>query len=236
MFLSFVKRLLGRRPPDNPKTPDRPDPPTVADNSMQAVQPSADAATDRWTNPQNWSGGARPARCGPVVFRTKPPVGANTASVFLVLLGCAVLSNVSPAQEPPAQKPAAQEAPKVPEGVILVALPPGDVWLANVEREKKPVLRLTCGKLVIEAKTMYFGDQKGAIQIETIKEGMHWVPPEGGRGVAINGSMQLNGGANRVESPKYLRPHQLPPGSVFIISPTVRFLFGVEATPRPQGK
>src|SRR5262249_10194423 len=79
--------------------------------------------------------------------------------------------------------PAVQDGPKIPDGVIHVKLPPGELHMERFLRNDKPVLRFTVGKTVVEGQTLYLGDDKGAIQFEATRQGMHMVGPKGQQGI-----------------------------------------------------
>ena len=75
-----------------------------------------------------------------------------------------------------------QQWPKLPEGIIHVQLPPGQLRIDNIIRDDKPILRVTVGKTVIETRSLFLGNDKGATQYEATKEGLHWVRGIGGKG------------------------------------------------------
>ena len=125
----------------------------------------------------------------------------------------------------------AQERPPLPDGVIHIALPPGPVRMENIVRNGKPLLRVSVGKTVIETRTLFLGDAKGAQQIEAIKEGMDWVPAKGGRGVAIDG-VDMHGRGDTIGAEDFLTLDKLKAGSVYVTTPTIKFLWGPAAKPK----
>ncbi len=123
----------------------------------------------------------------------------------------------------------------VPDGVTHVALPPGDLRLENFVRNGKPVLRLTVGKTVIETRTIFLGDGKGATVYEATKEGAHWVPPEGGKGFVVDGAQIFASGSTIGEpSPNFITVQKLKPGSVYVTTPSIKFQWGPEAKAKPK--
>jgi hypothetical protein len=116
----------------------------------------------------------------------------------------------------------------LPEGVIHVAMPAGTSRRENIVRDGKPLIRLTVGKAVIEAKSIFLGDAKGATQYEAIEEGMHWVPAKGGKGVVTNGSVTEEPGTSTNDE-DFVPLHRLRAGSLFITTPSHIFRWGIEA-------
>ena len=117
---------------------------------------------------------------------------------------------------------------QLPEGVIHVALPPGEVRMENIVRNGKPLIRVTVDKTVIEARSMFFGNAKGATHYEAIKEGIHWAPASGGKGGVIDGVKFIVPG-NTIGDPDFHHLEKLKAGSLFMTTPSIRFLFGPEA-------
>ena len=129
----------------------------------------------------------------------------------------------------------AQEGLVLPDGVTHVALPPGELRMENVVRNGKPLLRLTVGKTVIETRTIFLGNGKGATHYEAIKEGMHWVPPEGGKGFVVDGVQTFEPGNTIGEpSPNFIRVQNLKPGSIYITTQSIKFEFGPGAKAKPK--
>lgn len=126
----------------------------------------------------------------------------------------------------------AQEGPKLPDGVILVKLPPGEMRKENIIRNGKPILRVTVGKTIIETRELFLGDGKGAIQIEAIKEGMHWVPASGGKGFIFDGS-DTSAPGSEIHMEHFLPVEKLKPGSLYITTPSIIFRWGKDAK-RPK--
>jgi hypothetical protein len=130
-----------------------------------------------------------------------------------------------------------KERLKLSEGVIHVQLPPGEVRMENIARFGKTLIQLSVGKTVIEAKTMFLGDPKGATRFESTKEGIHWTPASGGKGFTFgNGSASVREPATTIGDPDFYTLDKLKPGSVFVTTPSIRFVFGQAAKPRPMGR
>ena len=101
-------------------------------------------------------------------------------------------------------KKAAEKALKLPDGVIHVSLPPGEVRMENIVRKGKYLIRLNVDKTVIEARTMFLGDSKGATHFESTKEGIHWLPASGGKGFLFgNGSVSSREPGSTIEEPDF---------------------------------
>ena len=130
-----------------------------------------------------------------------------------------------------------QDRPKLPDGVIHVALPPGELRMENIVRKGKFLIRLNVDKTVIEARNMFLGDSKGATHFEAMKDGIHWAPASGGKGFLFgNGGASIREPGSTIEEPDYYALDKLKAGSVFLTTPSVRFVFGPAAKPRPTGR
>jgi hypothetical protein len=125
----------------------------------------------------------------------------------------------------------AQERPGLPDGVIHVALPPGAVRLEKIDRKGKPLLRVSVGKTVIEARNIFLGDFKGATEYEATKDGVHWVRP-GGKEGPVFGGVQTHEPGSEIAVQDYVKVENLKAGSLFITTPTVKFLWGADAKPK----
>lgn len=122
--------------------------------------------------------------------------------------------------------------PKLPEGVILVKLPPGEVRMENVNRDGKPVLRVSVGKTTVETQALFFGDRYGATQYQARKDGIHWMTANGGStqfGLTI---VSQPGSATFEEA--FLTLEKLKAGSVFVTTPSLVFRWGKDAIPRKK--
>ncbi len=140
-----------------------------------------------------------------------------------------------------APKPAKEEkeGPNLPEGVIYVALPPGTVTWERIFKQGKPLLRVSVGQTVIEARNLFIGGGKAATEFEATKEGIHWPSAKGGkRSLMKDGSVTYEPGATigALEG-NFLTVDQLKPGSVYLTTPSTKFDFrpGVKDKP-PQGQ
>ena len=111
----------------------------------------------------------------------------------------------------------APEPLKLPEGVILVKLPPGEVRMETIQRGGKPILRVTVGKTVIEAKGLYFGDGNGA---------GYW------DSATLGASTITHFPGSSINQEDYSPLEKLKAGSLFITTPSIRFLFGPDAIPK----
>jgi hypothetical protein len=137
----------------------------------------------------------------------------------------------------PKALPQEKARPKLPDGVVHVQLPPGEVRMENIARVGKPLIRLSVGKTVIEAKSLFLGDSKGATRFESTKEGIHWMPATGAKGFIFgNGSASVREPGSTIEDPDFFTLEKLKAGSIFLTTPSVRFLFGQPAKARPAGR
>jgi hypothetical protein len=116
---------------------------------------------------------------------------------------------------------AAQQSPDLPEGVIHVALPPGTLKIENIARKERYLIRVTVGKTVIESRTVFLGDGKGAQEIEATKEGMHWVSPGRKKGFVMDGVQTHEPGSTIgvLEGAPFLTVANLKAGSVYLTTP-----------------
>ncbi len=136
------------------------------------------------------------------------------------------MSAVALGQDPPAAKPSVPNRPAdLPDGVIFIALPPGDLRMEDVERNGKPLLRFSVGKTVVEARELFLGDGKGALHFEATKMGIHDVPPGGGEGGYISGVQTYGEGTVLGTKGGFLKVTQLKTGSIYLIAPSIRFVF-----------
>ena len=137
------------------------------------------------------------------------------------LLLAAVVSLLLAADAPTKNEPAKpakeeKEGPNLPEGAIHVALPPGTIAWERIIRNEKPLLRLTVGKTVIEARNVFIGDGKSATEFEATKDGIYWPAPKGGQGQKFGASMSWEGGKLRVPAKDFRTVEGLKPGSVYL--------------------
>ena len=129
---------------------------------------------------------------------------------------------------------AVQEGPKIPDGVIHVKLPPGNIRMERKYRDGKPLLRFSVGQTVIEARSLFLGDAKGVQQFEAIKEGMHWVRGKGGKGTVTDGVEIHTPGALITVRGNFLRVDELKAGSLYVTTPSIIFDFGPASKPLPR--
>jgi hypothetical protein len=104
-----------------------------------------------------------------------------------LIVGCALTAASASCAE--------EEYVKLPEGVIHVVLPPGEVKIEDTIKNGKPLLRLSASKAVIVARRLFLGDGKGATEVEATNEGMHWPHPNGKKGFVLHGEMTHEPGA-----------------------------------------
>ena len=134
-------------------------------------------------------------------------------------------------REGPAEAKAKEQvSPNLPDGVTHVALPAGEVRKENLLRKGKPTIRLTVGRTVIEARSIFLGDAKGATHFEAIKEGVHWAPASGRKGVVMDG-ISIDEPGSTIEDADFHPLEKLKSGSLYITTPGIRFRFGPPAMP-----
>ncbi|SRR5579884_1760076 len=149
----------------------------------------------------------------------------NRLIVTLMFAGCALA--VTPRLCP------AEENLDLPEGVIHVALPPGAIKLERILKKGKPILRLTAGKAIVEARSVFLGDGKAATQFEATKEGIHWPSAKGEKGFVTDGEIIHEPGSTiGVLGGDYLTVDQLKPGSVYVTTPSIKFDFQPATKPK----
>jgi hypothetical protein len=125
----------------------------------------------------------------------------------------------------------AQEGLDLPDGVIHIALPPGEVKWEYTIKKAKPFLRLSAGKAVIEAQCVFYGDGKAATRFEATNEGIHWPSSKGKKGFVLDGTMiEEPGSIISVQEGNYFTVDQLKPGSLYVTTPSITFRFGRAAT------
>jgi len=157
-----------------------------------------------------------------------------------VLLLAAVVCLLPPADAqmrgapaPPA-KEKKEDALTLPEGVIHVSLPPGTIkWVRVFNTKGDPLLRVSVGETVIEARQVFIGDGKAATLYEATKDGIHWPSVPGGRGGTMEG-MEWKGGTTCLAPGDFLRVNQLKRGNLYLTTPDPnhKFEFGVNP-PKP---
>ena len=146
------------------------------------------------------------------------------SAVALAIVGCILAATPLPCST--------EEYLDLPEGVIHVALPPGAIKMEYTVKNGKPLLRLTAGKAVIEARTVFLGDGKAATQFEATKEGIHWPSAKGEKGFVVDGEITHEPGSTiGVLGGDYLTVDQLKPGSVYVTTPSIKFDF--RPAPKP---
>jgi hypothetical protein len=128
----------------------------------------------------------------------------------------------------------AQERSGLPAGVTRITLPPGEVTLEFVKSKKTPTVKIIVGQTVIEGERLFLGDGKVAMEVEATKEGMHFPSSTGKKGLVLEGEWTNQPGAVIDLGTDYLGLDQLKAGSVYVITPSVKFRY--EARPKLQPK
>jgi hypothetical protein len=143
-----------------------------------------------------------------------------------MIVWCAVAATTAPGPT--------EEYLDLPEGVIHVALPPGKMKMEYTIKKEKPLLRVSAGKAVIEARTIFLGDGKAATQFEATKEGIHWPSAKGEKGFVIDGEWTNEPGSTiGATAENYITVDQLKSGSVYVTTPSIKFEFKPAAKPKP---
>jgi len=116
----------------------------------------------------------------------------------------------------------AQERPEVADGVTHVTLPPGTVtWEQLVG---KNTLRISAGQTIVEGQRLFFGDGRVATELVATKQGLQWRSPKDEKGVGFrNSTVEWEPGSIIVLESGYLRPDKLMPGSVYVITSSIKF-------------
>ena len=151
----------------------------------------------------------------------------------LLMAASLLLAAGDPTKEKPAKEE--KEGPNLPEGVIHVSLPPGTIHWERIFRNGKPLLRVSVGKTVIEARNVFIGDGKAATEYEATKEGIHWPSAKGERGPVVGG-MTWGAGTTGVPPGDFHPADKLKPGSVYLTTqdPRMKFVFPPAAKARPK--
>jgi hypothetical protein len=98
--------------------------------------------------------------------------------------------------------------------------------MERVVKKGKLILRLTVGKTIVEARTLFLGDGKNATQFEAIKEGIHWASPRGEKGFVTDGVITHEPGSTiGVEGGRFISVDHLKPGNVYVTTPSIKFEF-----------
>ena len=114
-------------------------------------------------------------------------------------------------------KPKAQDGPNLPDGVIHVALPKGQVRMQTT-RDDKPIYIVRAGETEIETRAFFFGDGKGAGSWDAAKEGA--------------GNSYVHGVGSTLGYQNFLPVDKLNAGSLYITTPSINFLWGINARPK----
>jgi hypothetical protein len=127
--------------------------------------------------------------------------------------------------------------PKEPkEKVKQVKLPAGPVKMETVKTKEGRVVRITAGKVVVEGKRLFYGDGKVAAEIVATEKGMrldYWCGEKGpskSSGPDSDGDVSVRGGTY-THGPKAVwfvtrdapAADKLPPGSTYVVTPSVEF-------------
>jgi hypothetical protein len=130
-------------------------------------------------------------------------------------------------------------APRPPDDskvVKRVTLPAGAVKWENVKTPRGVVVRVTAGKVVVEGKRLFYGDGKVATEIVATEKGMLFVHYRGGTGpsastgpdsygveTVLGGTYTHGPGATWYVEPDAPTADKLKPGSVYVITPSIKF-------------
>jgi hypothetical protein len=121
--------------------------------------------------------------------------------------------------------------------VKRVILPAGAVKWENIRTKNGMIVRVSCGKVMIEGKRLFYGDGKVAMEVEATNDGMEFIgtwgmvgpcrcgPTTSGgkRGFVIDGSHEAYPGMTWLLRPKCPTADKLKPGSIYVISRNVNF-------------
>src|SRR5436190_82985 len=106
----------------------------------------------------------------------------RTLSMFLVLVAFGFECVVSLASgDKPAQAKESRDKPNLPDGVVHIALPPGEIRMEHVIGNNKPLVRVSVDKVMIESRILFLGDTEGATRFDAANDGIHWTPASGGK-------------------------------------------------------
>jgi hypothetical protein len=159
----------------------------------------------------------------------------NTAITSAVLLGMLLLCCANVPDTHAERKK--EDGLKLPDGVIQISLPPGEIRMENIARNGNVLIRLSADKTVVEAKTIFLGDTNGATRFESTKDGILWAPASGGKGFIFgNGAPFVREPGAIIGDPDFHPLDKLKAGSVLLTTPSIRFVFGSSANPRPTGR
>jgi hypothetical protein len=151
----------------------------------------------------------------------------------LYLFAAACMAAAQPGNNSAAPLPVPAE-PDVPAGVVKVTVPAGTVtwnWIGPKERASgRPTLRFTVGQTVVQADRIFIGDGKMATLYEATEEGIHWASPTGRKGFIFHHTMVWENGSGSIDvGNNYWTPDQLKPGSVYVVTRSIKFDYEVRA-------
>ena len=116
------------------------------------------------------------------------------------------------------------QAPKLPDGVTYVKLPPGSLRMEFINRHGAGVVRVSVDKMFVEARTLFLGDGKGVMRFDARQDGIEWALSDD-RKIPV-GSHTLNeagselwgqAAANTIE--------KLKGGSIYLTTPSLHFVW-----------
>jgi hypothetical protein len=122
------------------------------------------------------------------------------------------------------------------EGVIHISLPPGTIeWERVFNTKGEPLLRVSIGGTVIEARQVFIGDGKGATLYEATEKGIHWPSVPGGEGPTVGG-MEWNSGTTALSPGDFVPLDKLKPGNLYLTTqdPNHKFEFPPIAKDKPK--
>ena len=98
-------------------------------------------------------------------------------------------------------------------------------------KNKKPLLRISSGKTVVVARSVFLGDGKAATEFVALKDGIMWANTDGSMGVVIDGKIE-HGVGTTIGAEDFITVDKLKPGSVYVTTPSIKFMFG--PAPKPK--
>jgi hypothetical protein len=156
------------------------------------------------------------------------------------ILTVAGLASAASADLPPLESYDAQTV----DTVRRIPLPPGVVKWENVRTKDGMIVRVTAGQVVVEGKHLFYGDGKVAMEVEAMDKGMQFLRVVGSGGWSeSSGTLGVRKGfvidGTRTEGPRavwfldadHLKADELKPGSIYLITPSVKFEYKPQRKP-----
>jgi hypothetical protein len=134
-----------------------------------------------------------------------------------------------------------------PPTVKRVTLPEGNVTFQNVKTKEGILIRATAGTVVVQGKQLYYGDDKIAMLIRATEKGTEFVygwglegewegsgnHDFGGKWITIDGTSTDKPGLTRYIVPESPKAEKLEAGSVYLVTPSVKFVAKEKPKARP---